>query len=212
MAEPVVNQALTALVAGAVGGVLGIGGRLIEQRLERRRRRRAIATALLHDLRGVELDSRALALADEAAQLPHVPASRSGQQFRRLIASDDLFLFGAETVSRLLYLVALLTSIDDLWATFPTVTVATRPLLHAGVRSRAWFLATHVRAVKRVLAEEGGTRPPTEPLDMLIGFELPEFGPPEFPEWTVPPDSPRERVWVNEAGRPRRGDPPPASG
>lgn len=204
MATPFADQVLTAFIGGAVGGLLGAGVRWIEQRLERRRRRRALATAMLADLRVMELDMRDLAKVDLAAEVANKRVTRPGQQFLRVSTSDDLFLFKPETVSRLLYIASLVTHIEEFGALYPSVTPASRPLLHHSVRAKAWFLANEVPSVREELLANGGTLPPREPVPVLEGFDLPELGPPAFSEWTLPPKPPSNSVWVNEAGRPRR--------
>jgi hypothetical protein len=198
-----INHATTALIAGAIGGILGAGVRWGEQRADRGRRRRAVSTALLHDLRVVELNVRLLAESDDAARVVNLPGGTFGQQIRKIGESDNLFLLRPETVSRLLYLATLLGKIDEIGALFPKAAVGSRPLLHSAVRSHAWFAANLVPLAKRALQQEGGTLPPIEPPDSLTGFEIPALGEPAFPEWSVPAQTASPPMWVDEHGRPR---------
>lgn len=201
-APTLVAQFVTALIGGAVGGMLTTGFKWVEQRAERRRRRRAVATALLNDLRQLELDARELSKADYAAHIASLPATRAGQSFRRIIGTDDLMLFGPDAVSRLLYLASLVTAIEDYGAMYQKSTGADRPKLNVGVRAKAWIIAKNVGVTKRALEREGGTAPPSEPLDIVQGFELPALGAPAFTEWAVPPMQPSPPMWVDAAGRP----------
>jgi hypothetical protein len=196
------DKVLTAVIAGAFGGFLGAGIRWIEQRAERRRRRRAVATALLDELRVIELNARQLVQEDFAAKIASLPVTRPGQLFRQISASDDLFLLRPETVSRLLFLESLNREIDEDGVLYRSLGDYDRAYLNHRVRSKAWFLATHIRAMRDALVGEGGTRPPKEAIPILQNWQLPELGPAVFEEWTVPPSSQSDGVWVNAAGRP----------
>lgn len=200
----------TAVIGGAVGGVFGTGFKWIELRAERTRRRKALATALLNDLRGLELTVRQVREADYAAKVWGFPNSRPGELIKRITGSDDLHLFGPETVSRLLYLTALLTSLGELSTLYPKVTVGQdRATLNIRARAQCHFIANQVRPMKIALERQGGTPPPPESIDVIGGLNLPPLGPPAFAEWSVPDESlSGGRVWVNDAGRPRADDPP----
>lgn len=211
MADPASNpsllaQGLTALVSGVIGGFIGSGLKWVEQRFDRRRRRRSIATALLNDLRTVELNARLLMDMDYAARSVSLPTSQLGPILRRVAASDDLLLFSPDTVSRLHYLASLLHNVENIGKVYPKVGEVDRALLNREVRNKSYFVAQSVAATKRALQDDGGSLPPADAIQLLEGAARPELGPPAFKEWTVPSHE-RKMVWVSETGETREPDP-----
>ena len=198
------GQFLTAVIGGAVGGVFGTGFKWVEQHSERVRRRKALATSMLNDLRGLELHARQLREADYAAR-GTMPGSQPGDVIRRVVASDDLHLFAPNTVSHLHYLASLVAALAEVPALYAKVTNGgDRAALNTRARAQAHFIATHIIPAKIALQREGGTVPSPEPIDVAVGLTLPPLGPPGFPEWSFPPDiHDGGKVWVNDAGRPR---------
>jgi len=163
-----------------LGAFLGAGTKWIDDMRERARRRRSVATALLDELRFVELWSRQLTNEERAAAVGGSPA---GSLFLRLRDSDDLFLFKPNTISGLLNLAGLITEIRDRIAQYQQQ--GNDSGLHLVVRQQAGFMAGRVPHLKAALAAEGGTMPPAKKLEIVYGAEIPALPPAAFPEWEI---------------------------
>lgn len=120
--------------SAVIGALLGLGTKWIEQIRERRRRRRAIATVLLNELRIVELDARQLYEIEQPAlrggELP-------GRTFIRIRDSDDLFLFRPTTISRVLNLASQLGDARDMIQGYQSRRLLVTGYTHACVRPLA---------------------------------------------------------------------------
>jgi hypothetical protein len=163
----------------ALGALLAIGTRWIDEIRTRRQRRRSIATALLDEARAIEVDMRRLTTHREAAR--RGGASATGI-LRRIVESDDLFLFRSSTISLLLNRHGLLLDIQEAIADFRSSN-GTEDWLHGTVRAKAFFVADGMREVKKALLAEGGSLPPASALQTVDPEHLPALPPSAFPEW-----------------------------
>jgi len=168
------------LVGVAIGAALGFGARIVEQARERRRRRRAIATVLLDELRWIELTMRQLHGEQNAARRGGSPI---GSTLLRVRNSDDLFLFSPTTISHLLNIAGTLVAIEDVTAAFQSKKLDVSA--HRLVSANAGFICERIPGVKDDLVREGGTPPPPEPLSIAYDGEVKALPPLAFPEWDM---------------------------
>jgi hypothetical protein len=175
------------ILSSAIGTAFGFGARTAEQIVDRRRRRIAIATALLSELRSVELDARQLVELEKAALRGGEPV---GGAFLRLRTSDDLLLFQPATVTHVLGLAALLATNRDLIAEFQAKKAG--DWVHQYVRANAGFICQRIPKLKADLVGEEGELPPAEPFEVVYGMIYHSC-----PHWPSP----------NGPSRPRSNDP-----
>jgi len=158
-----------------------MGTKWIETMWSRRKRRKSLATALLEELRTVELNVRYLAEHPEPARRPGGDLS---PLFKRVVDSDDLLLFKSDLISLLIGFVGVLTDIDEAIVEFRQ-SDRTEHLLHGTVKTKAFFAAGRIAPLKSLLERAGGSPPRHEPLQSLDPDELPPLPPAAFAEWSL---------------------------
>jgi hypothetical protein len=208
-AQSKLPEATLAIVAGAIGLLCGAGIRLLEAAIERERRRRSLATALLSELRSAELDMQLL------LRSPH-PGDGLGDgvrapTFRRVYGSDELTLFRPETVGHIARLVSVAELIAEYRRAFGHYEAPEKALINAEVWAKAYFLAVRVADLKTALLEEGGTPPPPDPVGELVPGKRPPIPDSAFSDWAVPPAG-EGGMLINDRGETLPGDHSPRSG
>jgi hypothetical protein len=171
---------LSDLAKVGFGAFIAVGTKWVDELRTRRNRKRAVATALLHELRGIEVNARqAASHATPGASGASVPTSL----FHRVAGGDDLFLFRPTSIAVILTLDSLLKDIEDALQRYHS-----RPggawEIESTIRSKAFFVSEEIASVKAALVSERGAIPPPVELQTVNANRLPPLGDPAFPEWS----------------------------
>lgn len=163
-----------------LGAIAAFGTSRWHEHLLRKKRRLAVATALLHELRDLEADARRLVSHPQ-------PANRGGgfsnNVFRRVVSGDDLLLFKPATISAILKFDSMIADIEDAISDF-RASNCQDVAMHGVVRCKAFFASEQVLDMKNALCDEGGANPPATPLETVDPDNMPTLGPMAFSEWS----------------------------
>ncbi|GAC1516561.1 MAG: hypothetical protein NVS1B4_12170 [Gemmatimonadaceae bacterium] len=182
---PVLQGGVLTLVSGGalalVSAGLGFFAGDVRKRIDDRRRRAAIATALLIELRWLEQNLRALHGHPQAALSTRQLITPVFDQF----ATDSVLFFRPGTVRGILHFRAL---VRDIQVSKDVVRPESSSIerAHHYFRMKAGFAALLIPDLKNRLEADGGTLPPGPPLEVVRYPAVPSLGPPAFPELSEP--------------------------
>lgn len=170
---------MTEILAVIVGAILGYGAGWVQARVDRRRRRIALASAMLLEARRTERNLREIATSERAAlasaELPlgaHRRASQEADLFRST-TSAAIFDF--------------MTAVDDVQHGMTLLASGQAQATEQRTweqRARATFAANRVNAVKEALLAEGGKVERERNLGLELTYypQLPTLEPSAFPQ------------------------------
>ena len=142
---------------------------------DRQKRRIAVATALLIELRWLERILRRLACHNQAASSTVRPLTDVQDQFQA-----DFILFKPRTLRTLLHLRGMIRDMELSQETLQRIPEAIDDSAHHYFRVRAIFAAQLIPTLKGMLEREGATAPEDWPV-IAVYPQLPDLPPPAFP-------------------------------
>ena len=167
------------IVAVVVGAVLGYGAGWVQQRTDRSRRRKGLASAMLLELRRVERTLREISSSDHALLASIVfPLSAHKR------AMEELDLFEPPTTAALFDFLGCVADVEHGMALFASGALSRTPQRDWEQQSRAAFAANRVDAVKAALFAEGGRIAPERDISRETTHfpDPPRLDPPGFPQ------------------------------
>lgn len=142
---------MTEIIAVVVGAMLGYGAGWLQERVDRRRRRKGLATAMLLELRRTERHLREIAESEGAANASVVFALTVHRQ-----ATTELDLFQPATTAAIFDFISCVADVEHGMELFRSGQAQRTAPRAWEQRVRAAFAANRVDAVKAALLDEGG--------------------------------------------------------
>jgi hypothetical protein len=168
------------LIGVVVGAVLGYGAGWIQQRLDRRRRRVGLASAMLLELRVVERNLREIVASERAAYASvEFPLDAHKQ------AVAELDLFGTAANAAIFDFLTTVADVQHGMHLMSSGQVERSENRTWEQRVRATFAANRIGAVKRSLFDEGGRILPGRDITQELA-NFPKLPPLESPSFDQP--------------------------